>query len=327
MNLLANGTNKMADYLIGFGLRLVLAIDDGRKAIIKRLGRWGAARGSLRLLLRRWLVRRGALPTATFRRRGGHKPHNRTPDQVEVEIVRLHVEQLQLGNGQLRLLAARVLGVLLARETVRRILVRRKDLLVEMAQARKKRPRRIPIRRPRRLWGLDLTLVHLLGFFPVWLLGVVDYHGSRLMALERCVPTTAGVCRALERVFADQGVPHRLLSDNGPQFTSLDFELFLAKHGVDHTRILPGHPWTNGRIERLFRTFKETVFGHLWLFGSLPQIDRYCDDFKRFYNRDRPHSAYGGRTPDEVYFGRRVRRRPLGRVTYFDGALSWYRFG
>ncbi|MHB1845740.1 MAG: hypothetical protein ACYCWW_13010, partial [Deltaproteobacteria bacterium] len=120
MDLLANGIEQMADCLIGLGLRLVLAIDDARKAIVKRLGRWGAARGSLRLLLRRWLLRKGASPIDSFRRRGGQRPHNRTPDQVEVAIVRLHVEQLQLGNGQLRLLAARVLGVLLARETVRR---------------------------------------------------------------------------------------------------------------------------------------------------------------------------------------------------------------
>jgi len=42
-----------------------------------------------------------------------------------------------------------------------------------------------------------------------------------------------------------------------------------APFSIDHTRIRPAHPWTNGRIERLFRTFKEAVFAHIWLFGSL----------------------------------------------------------
>jgi hypothetical protein len=39
------------------------------------------------------------------------------------------------------------------------------------------------------------------------------------------------------------------------------------------------------------------------------------------YNRDRAHSTWGGRTPDEVYFNRPKQLSPLGRVTYFDGSL------
>ncbi len=83
-----------------------------------------------------------------------------------------------------------------------------------------------------------------------------------------------------------------------------------------------------GRIERVFRTLKETLFRDacLWLFKSASQIDRYCADFLLFYNRDRPHSAWAGRTPDEVYFGR-GEKLAAGRVSYFDGRLLWYRFG
>jgi transposase InsO family protein len=84
--------------------------------------------------------------------------------------------------------------------------------------------------------------------------------------------------------------------------------------------------FSNGRIERVFRTFEETVFAHIWLFASISQIDRFCEDFLAFHNRDRPHSAWGGRTPDEVHAGR-APRRARGRVTYFDGRLDWYRLG
>jgi len=44
----------------------------------------------------------------------------------------------------------------------------------------------------------------------------------------------------------------------------------------------------------------------------------------RFYNRDRPHSAFGGRTPDEVWAGHEP-GRAVGRATYFEGRLAWYR--
>ena len=57
------------------------------------------------------------------------------------------------------------------------------------------------------------------------------------------------------------------------------------------------------------------------------QLDRFCSDFRGFYNRDRPHSAWGGRTPDEVWFGRDKRIGALERVTWFDGLMPWYRLG
>ncbi|MBL8953681.1 MAG: transposase family protein [Myxococcaceae bacterium] len=178
------------------------------------------------------------------------------------------------------------------------------------------------------LWGVDLTLVWVLGVFPVWLVGVVDYHGSRLVALESVVwPRAAGVVSVIEKAVAVHGAPARVLTDNGPQFTGAQFAAALERHGIRHSRTRPAHPWTNGRIERVFSTFKQAVRHVIWLFSGVAQVDRFCGDFLCFYNRDRPHSAWGGRTPDEVWLGRNKRLRPLGRVTYFDGALEWWCFG
>jgi len=178
------------------------------------------------------------------------------------------------------------------------------------------------------LWGLDLTLVWLLGFFPVWILGVVDYQGSRLVGLRRLVwPTSAAVICALDEIFRQHGKPVRILTDNGSILRSLEVEAFLAEHNVRHSLTRPAHPWTNGRIERLFRTFKETVFRYVWVFTSLRQLDRWCGDFMTFYNRDRPHGSYGGLTPDEVGAGAKEPASACGRVTYFDGRMKWYAFG
>ena len=184
---------------------------------------------------------------------------------------------------------------------------------------------------PRQLWGADLTLVWVLGLLPVWILGVVDYHGSRLVSFDRLGlwPTAAQIAARLEAAMAAHGAPDRLLTDRGSVFRAAEVESVLAAHGTRHVLILPCHCWTNGRIERVFRTFKETLFRHLrvWLLTSVRQVDRFCSDFALFYNRDRPHSAYGGRTPDEVFLGRRSRRPAADRVRYFDGRLAWYRFG
>jgi transposase InsO family protein len=303
-------------FLVRRFLRLAIAIDDHHRRVARRVKRW---QKRVRTLYERWLRWRGLLAPKPFRRR--HHPWNKTPDDVEEQIVRLHVQQPRLGAGQLRFLAARVLGFSAARETIRQILIRRRDLVAALEDERRKKPRRIDIAAPRQLRGMDLTLV--------WLLGIVDYHGSRLVTLERMAgwPTAARVATALERAVARHGAPARLLTDRAPVFRAAEVGRVLAEHRTRHALIRPCHAWTGGRIERLFRTFKETVFRDcgLWLFASAAQIDRYCTDFLLFYNRDRSHSSYGGRTPDEVYFDR-APRRAVARVDYFDGRLRWWRF-
>lgn len=170
-------------------LRLALAVDEHRRRA-RAPGRFRRWRGSLRRVYRFWLRRHDLAAPPHFPRR--HHPRNRTPAALEDEVVRLHVEQPLLGAGQLRHLAARVLGFDAARETFRRILIRRRDLVVALDQERRRRPRRIRVSDPRQLWGADLTLVWILGFIPAWILGVVDYHGSRLLGFERLRwPTSA----------------------------------------------------------------------------------------------------------------------------------------
>ena len=307
-------------------LWLCVILDDHRRRVQRRVKHW---QRRLRRFYEQWLNRHGRVKSHPLRR--SPRAWNKTPDHIEEQVVRLHVEQPHLGAGQLRWLAERVLGFCAARETFRQVLLRRRDLVALLEQQRRKRRRRIDIRAPRKLWGADLTLVWVLAIVPVWIVGVVDYHGSRLVSFERIVgwPKAAEVAAALERAVQKHGAPERLLTDRAPLFRASAVQAVLERHGIKHALIRPCHAWTNGRIERIFATFKQTVFRHagLWLFKSVAEVDRFCGDFIVLYNRDRPHEAFAGRTPDEVYFGRRKVHRALERVSYFDERLHWYRFG
>ena len=231
-------------------------------------------------------------------------------------------------NQLLRLLTARVPEFEASRETFRKVFLRRQNLVAELQGHRRKAPRRKWVSGKGHLWAADLTLVFVLGFLPVWIFAVVDYHGSRLVTFQPMLwPNASSIATSLEEAFFIHGAPRRLLTDRGAVFRSAAVEDILDHHGVSHTLTLPAHPWTNGRIERLFRTFKEMLRLHFWLIVSHAQLWRICSDFMTFYNRDRPHSSFGGRTPDEVYFGMPKQRRPLGRVSFFEGRLVWYRFG
>lgn len=63
-------------------------------------------------------------------------------------------------------------------------------------------------------------------------------------------------------------------------------------------------------IERLWGILKyDCVYLHAWETGSetRPELKRWMD----FYSTKRPHSALGGRTPNEAYYGREMAVSPL----------------
>lgn len=307
-------------------LQLVLLaarLDRWRKLVnrqVPRLVRW--LRGSLKKLRQAFLRESGAEPEPrVFCRR---RAHNRIPPHVEEEILRLHLGWPSVGAGQLVPVLHRILGVELSRETIRRVIRRNQDTLAEMFRQRR-RVGRFHIDRPRTLWGVDLTLGWVLGFVPLWVAAIVDYHGSYLIALEPLPwPSAEQVAKVFERAVIERGAPERVLTDRGSEFRGA-FAAMLVRLDVEHTRTRPHHPWTNGRFERLFRTFKETLRGCFWVVESRMHWAELCAEFVTFYNDHRPHQSFGGLTPAEVWRGR-APSRIAAETTFFQGRLRWWRF-
>ena len=88
---------------------------------------------------------------------------------------------------------------------------------------------------------------------------------------------------------------HRVLTDNGAGYKRTFAEACTAL-GLRWTRTQPYHPWTNGRVERFIGTLQREGL----------DADFVDDDGRRyainrwlaFYNRDRPHTALGGLSPE-----------------------------
>ena len=57
------------------------------------------------------------------------------------------------------------------------------------------------------------------------------------------------------------GLPHRLVTDNGPQFTSHDFQDFMKANSIKHQCTPPYHPASNGQAERFVRELKKSLKG------------------------------------------------------------------
>jgi transposase InsO family protein len=133
-------------------------------------------------------------------------------------------------------------------------------------------------------------------------IGVVDDHTRlaycELHSAENGENCTATLRRAIAW-FVEQGCgPVRaVMSDNAKCYVDhRGFQAVLAEHRAKHITPPPYTPRWNGKIERFFLTAKrEWSHGRIW--PSRPDRDRALSSFIRYYNRQRPHSAAGGRAP------------------------------
>ena len=69
--------------------------------------------------------------------------------------------------------------------------------------------------------------------------------------------TTAATVEKLRSLFAQFGLPEVLVSDNGPNFVSSEFNEFLHRNGVKQVTSALAHPASNGLAERAIKTVKE----------------------------------------------------------------------
>src|SRR5699024_2343304 len=79
------------------------------------------------------------------------------------------------------------------------------------------------------------------------------------------------------------------------------FEKFLETHSIKQKNGRPAHPQTQGKIERFHQTLKK------WLKArppaqTLPELQQLLDEFRTWYNTQRPHRALGRNTPHQAYY-------------------------
>lgn len=75
------------------------------------------------------------------------------------------------------------------------------------------------------------------------------------------------IIRTIERIIAHRGKPNTIRTDNGPEFTSKDFELWCKDQGIENQYIQSGKPMHNGYIEGFNRLYREAILD-AYVFGS-----------------------------------------------------------
>jgi putative transposase len=161
--------------------------------------------------------------------------------------------------------------------------------------------RNVAIERPNQVWGTDITYIRLRDSF-LYLVAFIDWYSRYVLAWELSdTLETEFVLKALRRALSI-AIPEIANSDQGSQFTSLDYIALLKEKGVNISMDGRGRCMDNIFTERLWRSLKyQEVYLNEYESPREARagIRRYFD----LYNTFRPHQGLGGLTPHEVYFG------------------------
>ena len=151
------------------------------------------------------------------------------------------------------------------------------------------------------VWCADITYIPMRRGFA-YLVAIMDWASRAVLAWEVSNTLDTSFClEALQRALDQSGTkPAIFNTDQGCQFTSDDWIDTLLEHGVQVSMDGKGRWMHNVFIERLWRSVKyEDVY--LREYRDLHELRQGLGRWFDHYNRHRPHSALGGRTPWEVY--------------------------
>lgn len=134
----------------------------------------------------------------------------------------------------------------------------------------------------------------------VYLVAIVDWFTRRVLAWRVPISLDVRFCtEALEEALDRYGKPAVFNSDQGAQFTSAAFTAVLHREQIAISMDGKGRWRDNVFVERLWRSLKyEEVY--LNAYGSVPEARTGIGRYIGFHNAVRPHSALGGRTPDQI---------------------------
>lgn len=260
-----------------------------------------------------------------------YEPKGESPDNLDL-MRRLDEQFLKTpyyGSRQM-VYYLRRLGYRVGRKRVRRLMAKM-GLAVIYQKPRTSAPypenpvypyllRGMAVSRPDQVWCADVTYIPMRRGF-LYLVAVMDWYSRRVLSWRLSNTLEPAFCvEALEQALLRYGVPEIFNTDQGSQFTSIQFTSLLKEAGVRISMDGRGRWMDNIFIERLWRSLKyECVYLNAFETGS--EARQGIGLWMQRYNRERPHSAHNGATPREVHRG--IDRRPESGLAPIPAFVHW----
>ena len=223
-------------------------------------------------------------------------------DRLTAAVVALASEYGRYGYKKIAAMLQRS-GWQAGRDRVERIW-RREGLKVPQKQ----RPRRrlwlndgscIRLRpeRANHVWSYDFVNARTHDGRLLRILALIDEYTRECLALRVARRLNSqDVIETLSEVMLWRGIPEHIRSDNGPEFVARQLRDWLQGLGTSPLYIEPGSPWENGYCESFNGKLREECLNGE-IFYSLKEARIVIEQWRRQYNRVRPHAALGYRPP------------------------------
>jgi transposase InsO family protein len=287
----------------------VLKVASGQSSVTDAAAEYGFSRRHLHRLLARY--RDGGLDALEPRSRRPKTTPIAASDELRARVIELRLQLtadgLDAGPVTIAWHLEREGLRALSTSTIRRIL-HQAELITPQPR---KRPRSSYIRfeadQPNEMWQSDFMHWRLADGTDIEILNWLDDHSRYLLSATVHTPVTGNdVVAVFLDLVEQQGPPVATLTDNGSVYTSRftggrnAFEYLLPLLGIRQKNGSPGHPQTQGKIERFHQTLQRWLNARP-IATSSPQLQRQLDEFCDHYNEQRPHRALDRHTPGHAY--------------------------
>ncbi|MCH7678869.1 IS3 family transposase, partial [candidate division KSB1 bacterium] len=151
------------------------------------------------------------------------------------------------------------------------------------------------------VWAADITYIPMAKGF-LYLVAIMDWHSRKVLSWRLSNTMDDYFClEALNEALQCYGKPEIFNTDQGAQFTSMDFTDILKQHDIAISMDGKGRWMDNIFIERLWRSLKyEEVY--LKAYQGVAEARQGIQSWLQFYNSERRHQGLRRQTPDSVFF-------------------------
>ena len=171
-------------------------------------------------------------------------------------------------------------------------------------------------------WHIDFSYIRICGVF-YYFVSVMDGYSRKILTWG-LNQTMEGICAEIVVTKAMELYPNarpHLISDNGSQFISKDFRELTSLLEIEHIYASPGHPQSNGKLERFHRSLKsEHVRTSTYL--SYEDAKLRMGRWIKYYNEERLHAAILYLTPEDVFTGLKDKRVAERRQKLYTASIN-----
>lgn len=233
---------------------------------------------------------------------------SQTPIEVERDVLAIRQTYPYWGARKIHAIMERKNHKCIPSTSTITAILKRYGYISPETKLTKKTCQRFEYPNPNDLWQMDFKGEFKTAKGICYPLTVTDDHSRYSLAVSSLSSQRGELVKAtLTTIFKQNGIPKKMLMDNGPPWGGhyqgarlSKFSVWLIDLGIKVVHGRPYHPQTQGKEERFHRTLKRECISQYQM-EDLENAQYYFDKFRKTYNHIRPHEAINMAVPASRY--------------------------